>query len=132
MKVKIGRHREILTEPAKAGQKGSYLPDETPFMEKNRREQVQKGHGQFAKVNVVEHFEPQQSSAPEGEPQNDVKEHPWLDSQRNDGIDPNENPEPAINSAARTDFDNAKREQDLEHKLRLGLMPNTAPKPPNP
>ncbi|MBA3535076.1 MAG: hypothetical protein H0T84_00440 [Tatlockia sp.] len=145
MRIKIGKHRKSLAKTAKGSQgKGSiqvkigshrepssYLVDETFLMEKERREKEQQGHRQLAKVNVVEHQEPRAPAGPEGEIQNDIKQHPWLESQRNDGIDPNENPEPALNTAARTEYDNAKREQELEYKLRHNLMaqPDTAPKP---
>ncbi len=131
MRIKIGKHRGKTTRAPKGNSGESYLVDETFLMEKERREKEQQGHRQLARVHAVEHQEPRTSAGPEGELQNDIKQHPWLDSQRTDGIDPNENPEPALNSSARTEYDNAKREQDLELKMRLGLMPKmgTAPEP---
>ena len=48
--------------------------------------------------------------------------------QRFDGIDPSVNPAPALNTAARTEFDNIKREQEMEKQLRLGLIPGNTKK----
>ena len=44
------------------------------------------------------------------------------------------NPEPALNTEARREFDNEKREQEKEKQLRLGNMPkfSTAPTPRGP
>ena len=63
-----------------------------------------------------------------------MAQHPSLDSQRFDGIDPNLNPEPPLNSEARREYDNEKREQEKEKLHRLGLLPkfSTAPKPQGP
>lgn len=130
MRVKIGGHRESSIR-APGSPDGSYLVDETFLMEKERREKEQQGHRQLAKVNVVEHQEARAPAGAEEGVQNDIKEHPHLaDLQRFDGID-NDNPIPALNSAARTEYDNAKREQELEYRLRHNLMaqPDTAPKP---
>ncbi|CDZ77641.1 hypothetical protein BN59_01925 [Legionella massiliensis] len=121
------------TRPPKRQRGESYLVDETFQMEMDRREKEQKGHSQYAKVNAVEHQEPLQS-APEGELQNNIKQHPDLDSQLNDGAAPNESREPDLNTEARTEYDNAKREQNLELQKRLGLAPKMGsapePKPP--
>jgi hypothetical protein len=106
---------------------GSYLADESFLMEQEQRATAQQGHRQYAKVNVVEHTEPRQS-AQEGEYQNNIKQNPYLDSQRFDGTDPNESQVPALNTEARTEYDNALREQ---HQLKHSLMPKmgTAPEP---
>ena len=50
------------------------------------------------------------------------------------GVDPNLNPEPPLNTEARREYDNQKREQEMEKQLRLGNMPkfSTAPKPHGP
>ena len=65
--------------------------------------------------------------------QSDLLQHPWFQGQRFDGIDDN-TPEPALNSVARKEFDNARREQEMEKQLRLGLAPgskySSTPKPP--
>ena len=113
----------------------SILPDETESMDRKRRLIEQQGHRQLAKVHPREHpEEPIQKAALEGELQNSILQHPELDNQRFDGIDPNLNPEPPLNTEARTKYDNEKREQEMEKQLRLGNMPKftTAPKPQGP
>ncbi len=111
----------------------SILVDETETMEWDQRATEQQGHRRLAKVHAREHHEAEQS-APEGELQNSILQHPDLDNQRFDGIDPNVSPEPALNTEARREFDNERREQEKEKQLRLGNMPNfsTAPKPQGP
>lgn len=112
----------------------SYLADETISMDRKRRLMEQDGHRQLARVNAREHPEEEQRPTPEGELQNTIQQHPWLDAQRFDGIDPNLNPEPPLNTEARREFDNERREQEMEKQLRLGNMPKftTAPKPQGP
>ena len=124
----------ITTPPGRlpAGDKSSYLGEDTATMDRNRRLMEQEGHRQHAKVNARSHSpDTEQQPAPEGELQNTIQQHPWLDAQRFDGIDPNLNPEPPLNTAARREFDNERREQEMEKQLRLGNMPkfSTAPKP---
>lgn len=118
--------------PSQEGFK-SYLVDETTAMERKRRQAEQDGHRQLAKVHARAHQEQTETEqpAPEGELQNTIAQHPWLDQQRFDGIDPNLNPEPPLNTDARREFDNERREQEMEKQLRLGNMPkfSTAPKP---
>lgn len=58
--------------------------------------------------------------------QSAIMGNPLLDSQRFDGIDPNVNPAPPLNSEARQEFDNLRREQEMEKQLRLGLSPGNA------
>lgn len=114
--------------------RSSILPDETKSMDRARRLLEQKGHRRQAKVNEREHHDDIGLSA-EGAQQNNILQHEWLDNQRFDGIDPNLNPEPPLNSEARREFDNLKREQEMEKQLRkelkLGASPKyaTAPKP---
>ncbi|MDP1601936.1 MAG: hypothetical protein Q8M03_01585 [Legionella sp.] len=114
--------------------KGSFLADETDSMDRKRRLVEQDGHRQLARVNARAHNENDEQPAPEGELQNSILQHPWLDAQRFDGIDPNLNPEPPLNTDARREFDNERREQEMEKQLRLGNMPkfSTAPKPGTP
>lgn len=111
----------------------SILVEDTTSMERQRRLHEQEGHRRYARVNAREHADAaiQQNVAAEGEMQNNILQNPWLNSQRFDGIDPNLNPEPPLNSEARREFDNQRREQDMEKQLRLGNMPkfSTAPKP---
>ncbi len=104
------------------GQIGSILVDETEGMDRERRLAEQDGHRRRAKVHAREHHErEEQKQALEGKLQND-------------GVDPNVNPEPALNTDARREFDNERREQDKEKQLKLGNMPkfSTAPKPHGP
>lgn len=103
-------------------------------MERERRINEQQGHRQLARVHAREHSEQPEQSGPEGELQNNILQHPELDNQRFDGIDPNLNPEPPLNSEARREYDNERREQEMEKQLRLGNMPkmSTAPKPQGP
>lgn len=114
--------------------KTSYLVDETRTMERERRLQEQQGHRHHARVHAREHSEHEHRAAPEGELQNNILQNPWLDSQRFDGVDPNLNPEPPLNTEARREYDNQRREQEMEKQLRLGNMPKmgTAPKPQGP
>jgi hypothetical protein len=109
----------------------SILVEDTRTMERKRRLVEQNGHRKFAKVHAREHNEEESTMAPEGELQNSIQQHPWLNSPRFDGIDPNLNPEPPLNTEARREFDNERREQEMEKQLRLGNMPkmSTAPKP---
>lgn len=121
----------------KRKQKSSILVTDTETMYWEQRELEQKGLRQLgARVNAREHYERQEAKQQslEGQLQNDILQHPALNNQRFDGIDPNLNPEPPLNSDARREFDNERREQEMEKQLRLGNMPkfNTAPKPQGP
>lgn len=129
-------HITDLPDQLPAGKRyASFLVDETRTMERQRRLSEQQGHRRLAKVNAREHHEKQQQQAAlEGELQNNIMQNPWLDSQRFDGVDPNLNPEPPLNTEARREFDNERREQEMEKQLRLGNMPkmSNAPKPQGP
>lgn len=128
---------EILLSVNERGQvegKGSYLAEDTDTMARQRRLIEQDGHRRYARVHARSHPEqdqPQPQMAAEGELQNNILQNPWLNSQRFDGVDPNLNPEPPLNSVARAEFDNERREQEMEKQLRLGNMPkmSSAPKP---
>lgn len=111
----------------------SYLPDETPEMDRRQRLIEQQGHRALARVNARSHEERVQSAL-EGELQNSPLQNPWLNSQRFDGVDSNLNPEPPLNTEARREFDNQRREQEMEKQLRLGNMPKftNTPKPQGP
>ncbi len=124
-----------MSRKRKIGEVGSILIDDTESMERQRREAEQEGHRKRARVHAREHHErEEQKQAQEGELQNNILQHPALNNQRYDGVDPNINPEPALNTDARREFDNEKREQEMEKQLRLGNMPkfSTAPKPHGP
>ncbi len=114
----------------------SFLSEETSFMEQARREEEKRGHSSFGKVHHKEHADPTQQSQAgiEEGVQNNIKGHPELQKQTYDGADPDVNVVPALNTTARTEYDNAKREQQHELQMRLGNMPKmgTAPKPNSP
>ena len=133
MSTKTKHSRTTLPERVPQGtRKDSYLVDETRTMERERRLAEQQGHRQLARVHAREHNEEQQQAmAPEGEAQNSILQHPALDNQRFDGVDPNLNPEPPLNTDARREYDNERREQEKEKQLRLGNVPKfaTTPKP---
>lgn len=110
----------------------SYLADDTDFLERQRRINEQDGHRRYAKVHAREHanldkINPAQGL--EGQAQNNILQNPWLNSQRFDGVDPNLNPEPPLNTEARREFDNERREQEMEKQLRLGNVPRISPAP---
>lgn len=114
--------------------KVSFLVDETKAMERAQRLLEQEGHRRLgARVHAREHNTEERQASPsqEGELQNSIPQHPLLDGQRFDGIDPNLNPEPPLNTDARREYDNEKREQEMEKQLRLGNMPkfSSAPTP---
>lgn len=112
----------------------SFLVEETRSMERKRRLVEQDGERKLARVNARQHPETEISNGPEEAPQNGILQHPELDNQRFDGIDPNLNPEPPLNSEARREYDNEKRNQEQEKQLRLGNMPKftSAPTPRGP
>lgn len=114
--------------------RGTYLADDTPTLDRQRRLIEQDGHRNYARVHAREHPEQTQSTQQSlalGEEgvQNNILQNPWLNSQRFDGIDPNLNPEPPLNTEARREFDNERREQEMEKQLRLGNMPRVSPAP---
>lgn len=126
---------DLPTRLPSGGREGSFLVSETKAMERKRRLAEQQGERQLGSVKAREHSEVEtKNNGPEGELQNTILQHPELDNQRFDGIDPNLNPEPPLNSAARREFDNEQREQEKEKQLRLGNMPKftTAPTPRGP
>lgn len=114
---------------------GTFLVEETKAMERKRRLAEQQGERQLASVKARDHSTDESlHQSPEGEMQNNLLQHPDLDSQRFDGIDPNLNPEPPLNTDARREYDNEKRNQEQEKQLRLGNMPkfSSAPTPKGP
>jgi hypothetical protein len=124
---------DVDTSPPKRSR--SILIAETKAMERSRRMAEQQGERRLASVKARDHSsENDVQQSPEGELQNSILQHPALDSQRFDGIDPNLNPEPPLNTEARREYDNERREQDKEKQLRLGNMPKfrTAPTPQGP
>ena len=103
----------------------SILIDETTSMENGRRQLEQKGHRRYGTVNgLKDRSEHQVSAENELGSQAGPKEHPFLSSQRFDGIDPSLNPAPDIGTEARREFDNERRNQEQEKQHRLGNMPS--------
>lgn len=116
----------------KIKRKDSYLADDTQFMERQRRISEQEGHRRYARVHARQHSNSDNLSPEhgvEGQVQNNILQNPWLNNQRFDGVDPNLNPEPALNSDARREFDNERRQQDMDKQLRLGNVPRISPAP---
>ncbi len=115
--------------------KASFLVEETKSMERKRRLQEQDGERRFARVNARAHADTEVSgNYLEEAAENGMLQHPELDNQRFDGIDPSVNPAPGLNDKARMEFDNERRNQEQEKQLRLGNMPkfNKAPTPRGP
>lgn len=108
---------------------GSYLAEETKAMERRRRLEEQDGHRQLARVNAKNHDEDRPSQ--EGDLQNSIQQHPFLDNQRLDGADPSVSPAPPLNTEARREYD---KQLQLQNELKLKNIhnPNTAPKPQGP
>ncbi|CEG57679.1 Smr/MutS family protein [Legionella fallonii] len=121
--LKKASRTDLPTRLPTKGRESSFLVAETRSMERKRRLAEQQGERQLAPVKAREHSDEEPKAGPEGELQNSILQHPALDSQRFDGIDPNLNPEPPLNTKARREFDNEKREQEKEKQLRLGNMP---------
>jgi len=105
---------------------------ETRAMANDRRDKEQSGHrGLGISVHARERVNDEPLSMEqslEAQSSSTLMSNPLLDSQRFDGIDPNVNPAPALNTDARTEYDNLKREQEMEKQLRLGLMPSNSKK----
>ena len=107
----------------------SYLVQETRKMELQRRDIEKDWERKLARVNERDHPEDEPKSL-EGDLQNDIKNHPWLDSQRFDGVDPNVSPVPPLNSEARREYDNALRLQNqLRNEKRMENTPQPASAP---
>jgi hypothetical protein len=115
--------------------KASFLVEDSKSMERKRRLVEQDGERKIARVNAREHPDTEVSGDYlEEAAQNGMLQHPNLDNQRFDGIDPTVNPAPDLNDEARMKHDNERRNQEQEKQLRLGNMPkfNKAPTPRGP
>lgn len=99
----------------------TYLVEETEFMQYERRGLEQQVERQLA--SVEERRKPQRKEDNGPGVQEKMKQHPLLDSQRFDGIDPSLNPAPFGNQEAMIEFENERREQEMDKQLRLGNMP---------
>lgn len=134
-KAKIDDEQERLpstqmASPFKTGSAPSTFKQETRVMENNRRDLEQTGHRRLGiSVRARERVNDEPLSLEQGieaEAASSLMQNPLLDNQRFDGIDPNVNPVPAMNTEARVEYDNIKREQELQKQLRLGLSPDNA------
>lgn len=116
--------------------KTSFLIEDTQAMERRRRLMEQDGERRIARVNARSHPETEATTGNylEEAAENGMLQHPNLDSQRFDGIDPSVNPAPNLNGEARMNYDNERRNQEQEKQLRLGNMPKfgKAPTPGGP
>lgn len=107
------------------------VPD-TSTMEDRRRIIEQDGHRRswHARMNVRDR--PEDSAAiapgPEEAPANGIAEHPLLNTPRYDGIDPDLNPLPPLNTEARTEMENELRLQN-QKKLEKMNQPTSTPTP---
>ena len=107
------------------------LVDETQEMEDNRRQLEQEGEKKFAKVVARDRDAYQVGDEPGME--NSIKQHPLLQSQQYDGVDPSLNPAPTGNPTALAEFNNERQKQEMEKQLRLGNQPKFSNTPkPNP
>jgi len=109
----------------------SMLVDETTEMDRKRRLIEQEGHRQIARVNERSHeTRLADREVAESTMQQGPLEHPLLaNNPRYDGVEPTLNPVPDLNTDARREFDNERREQEQEKQYRLGNMPKFTPKP---
>lgn len=119
----VGRMNPAIEAP-------STFKEETRVMENARKDLEQTGH---RRLGISVHARERVNDEPlsleqsvDAEASSSLLQNPLLDNQRFDGIDPNVNPAPAMNTDARTEFDNIKREQELQKQLRLGLSPDNA------
>ena len=107
------------------------LKKDTPTMEDRRRLQEQAGHRRWqVRMNVRDRPEDRASLEPDPESalENGIAQHPLLDTQRFDGIDPDLNPLPPLNTEARREMDNELRLQQQKKLERLN-QPSARPAP---
>lgn len=116
----------------------SILKDETAKMARQQQAMIQLGERKFAPV-IADEYEEQlveQQTPEEGLSQGNVNQHPALINRQDldGGYDPKVSPLPWANDRNRLKHENERREQELEHQMRLGLAPKmgTAPKPQTP
>jgi hypothetical protein len=132
---KAAQEKQSETDTQRGGRRkkrSTFLVKETKKMERMRRLFEQECERLLAQVHAREHST-EEIPYLEGELQNTILQHPYLNTQRFDGTDSSLNPEPALNTEARREYDNQKREQEKEKQLRLnlelGMTPSSAPTP---
>lgn len=113
---------------------GSYLADDSKPMERRRREiEKQALRERFGvSVEATKHSEEERAIAPQGEKQNDILEHEFLNRQIFDGASPEVSMIPANDPEALDEFNKAQEEQKEQLQYRLGLGQNPKIKPPQP
>ena len=107
------------------------LVKDTSTMEDRRRLKEQDGHLRWgAHMNKRNRPDDRASSAPDPEQaeENGIAEHPLLNTPRYDGIDPDLNPLPPLNTEARREMENELR---LQHQKKLENInkPTSSPTP---
>lgn len=116
------------------GDTETFLKPETQEMYSELRTLIQDKIRKLAKVNALKNRENVnlQSNTPEGEPNNAIDEHPYLEKQCFDGIDPPLSSKPEVNTEAYQKFEKAKSEQEEQKRdraleLAKQLNPELAP-----
>lgn len=116
------------------GSTDTFLKPETEEMYAELRNLIQDKIRKLAKVNALKNRDIQNlhSNAPQGESNNPIAEHPYLEKQCFDGIDPPLSSRPEVNTEAYQKYEQAKLEQDelkRERALELAkqLNPELAP-----
>jgi len=122
-------------DPARTGHT-TFLIEETKQMERNRRMMEQDGERRLARVHAREHAvaETQAGDVLESTVDNGLLQHPEINNQHFDGMDPTVNPAPNYGGEKKTKYENERRTQEQEKQLRLGNMPryNNSPRPKGP
>jgi hypothetical protein len=100
----------------------AYLAEDTPKIMRAQRRDEQVGKRQIARVHAQDHEQDDhaltQGSGPDEEVSLDLAQHPLLLSQYLDGAENRK-----LDRRAKVALENAKREQQLENQLKLGLAP---------
>lgn len=96
---------------------GASLPEGTKAMEAARRELEQSGHRKVAKVNA--RYKTEREFGNDLQQGDQYQRHPFLDSQRFDGIAADLNPDLNNNPDARWAYENERAEQEKEKQLRM-------------
>jgi len=106
-----------------------YLVEETTRMMRQQRVDEQAGKRGHAPVHAEEHaddYDEQKKHGndltQDGEQENAVPSHPFLDRQLFDGADKHLSIDPTINPNAEMEIKNAENKQQEELRLRLGLQ----------
>lgn len=111
------------------GNSDTFLREETPQEEYQRRLLEQAGHQKFARVHASGKTPEEgmsNNNANQEEMTNDIPSHPLLlRMQQFDGLDPGLNP----TMPTRDEYNNYKNEKELQLRLKNELNPNAKPSP---